>query len=198
LNTGDPTGSGTGGASFWDEPFKDEFNQHLSHSGRGILSIANSGPNTNKSQFFITFKSCKHLDKKHTVFGKVVGGMETLDRMEKIEVDSKDRPKEPIVINSVQIYVDPFKEIDDMMQVEREKNKISNSNSNSNEEKKNDEPKKFRTGVGSFIDMSALGSSQTVSEDNKSGGDQTGAKVTTLNKNKMNKRLKPFGDFSSW
>ena len=64
LQGGDPTSTGKGGESYWGKPFNDEFNNNFSHDKRGVLSMANSGKNTNKSQFFITLKSCKHLDKK--------------------------------------------------------------------------------------------------------------------------------------
>ena len=61
VQGGDPTGTGRGGQSMWGDKFEDEFDSRLTHDGRGVLSMANSGPNTNASQFFITFKSCKHL-----------------------------------------------------------------------------------------------------------------------------------------
>uniref|UniRef100_A0A452ILA2 PPIase cyclophilin-type domain-containing protein n=1 Tax=Gopherus agassizii TaxID=38772 RepID=A0A452ILA2_9SAUR len=94
IQGGDPTGTGMGGESYWGKPFKDEFKPNLSHTGRGILSMANSGPNSNKSQFFITFRSCTYLDKKHTIFGRVVGGFEALTAMENVDSDPKtDRPK---------------------------------------------------------------------------------------------------------
>lgn len=64
---------------------------------------------------FITYRSCKHLDGKHTIFGKVVGGMETLSEMERIEVDSKDRPIEDIIILNAHIFVDPYQEVDEQV-----------------------------------------------------------------------------------
>ena len=74
---------GRGGQSCWGRPFQDEFCE-LKHNKRGILSMANSGPNTNGSQFFIIFQPRGHLDKKHTVFGEVVNGLEVLDAVEAI------------------------------------------------------------------------------------------------------------------
>ena len=71
----------------WGKPFKDECTNKLRHEGRGVLSMANSGPNTNGSQFFITFKSAAHLDGKHSVFGRVVGGLDTLTKIEKVKTD---------------------------------------------------------------------------------------------------------------
>lgn len=75
---------GRGGQSCWGRPFQDEFCNELTHNKRGILSMANSGPNTNGSQFFITFQPRSHLDKKHTVFGEVTNGLEVLDEIEAI------------------------------------------------------------------------------------------------------------------
>ncbi|KAL2348309.1 hypothetical protein Fmac_002309 [Flemingia macrophylla] len=92
IQGGDPTGTGRGGESIWGKPFKDELNSKLVHSGRGVVSMANSGPHTNGSQFFILYKSANHLNFKHTVFGGVVGGLTTLAAMEKVPVDDDDRP----------------------------------------------------------------------------------------------------------
>ncbi|KAK6011866.1 peptidyl-prolyl cis-trans isomerase, cyclophilin-type [Ostertagia ostertagi] len=69
VQTGDPTGTGKGGNSIWGGPFEDELSVELRHEGRGTLSMANNGPNTNKSQFFITYAKQPHLDLKYTVFG---------------------------------------------------------------------------------------------------------------------------------
>ncbi|KAI8615414.1 hypothetical protein BC830DRAFT_1064414 [Chytriomyces sp. MP71] len=107
IQTGDPTGTGRGGQSHFGHTFGDEF-KNLSHNDRGILSMANKGPGTNSSQFFITYKQCKHLDGKHTIFGKVLEGLEVLDAMESVEVDANDRPKKPIVMQEVEVLVDPF------------------------------------------------------------------------------------------
>jgi hypothetical protein len=70
LQGGDPTGTGRGGESIYGPTFKDELDSRLLHSGRGMLSMANSGPGTNGSQFFITYKSASHLNYKHSVFGR--------------------------------------------------------------------------------------------------------------------------------
>jgi peptidyl-prolyl cis-trans isomerase-like 2 len=92
IQGGDPTGTGKGGESIWGKPFKDELNSKLVHSGRGVVSMANSGPHSNGSQFFILYKSASHLNFKHTVFGMVVGGLTTLATMEKVPTDDDDRP----------------------------------------------------------------------------------------------------------
>eukprot|EP00976_Prorocentrum_cordatum_P072074 1180571-Prorocentrum_minimum.AAC.4 len=91
VQGGDPTGTGKGGQSIWGQKFGDEIRHSLKHDKRGIVSMANSGPNTNAAQFFITYAKHKHLDGKYTIFGKVLGGMEVLDKMEKSVSDSKLR-----------------------------------------------------------------------------------------------------------
>jgi peptidyl-prolyl cis-trans isomerase-like protein 2 len=92
IQGGDPTGTGKGGQSIWGKPFKDEFNSKLLHTGRGVVSMANSGPHSNGSQFFILYKSAPHLNYKHTVFGRVVGGIDVLSVMDKVPIDDDDRP----------------------------------------------------------------------------------------------------------
>lgn len=123
IQGGDPTGTGKGGQSIWGKPFKDELNSKLTHSGRGVVSMANSGPHTNGSQFFILYKSANHLNFKHTVFGNVVGGMTTLATMEKVpaDVDDGDRPLEDIKLLNVSIFVNPYTEPDEEEQKEEKK-----------------------------------------------------------------------------
>jgi len=82
----------------------------LPHVARGILSMANKGENTNSSQFFITYRAAKHLDRKHTIFGKVVGGLDVLDKMEVAPVGDGDAPIKDIVMKEVVVFVDPFDE----------------------------------------------------------------------------------------
>ncbi|XP_050445119.1 RING-type E3 ubiquitin-protein ligase PPIL2 [Cataglyphis hispanica] len=158
IQGGDPTNTGNGGKSIWGKPFEDEFKPNLVHQGRGILSMANSGPNTNGSQFFITFRSCRHLDRKHTVFGKIVGGLDTLNAIEKVEVDNKDRPIEDIIIQGVQVFVDPFQEADEQLVTERaaEVERLAQEASESktmDKRDKNDKPKIYRSGIGKYVKL---------------------------------------------
>jgi peptidyl-prolyl cis-trans isomerase-like 3 len=97
--------------SIYDTPnalFADELTPALRHNARGILSMANKGPDTNGSQFFITLAPAPHLDGKNTVFGKLLEGMEVLDDIEKVPVDKKSRPQERIEIKSVTIHANPL------------------------------------------------------------------------------------------
>ncbi|KAH8783293.1 peptidyl-prolyl cis-trans isomerase-like 2 [Diaporthe sp. PMI_573] len=110
IQGGDPTGTGKGGQSIWGKNFQDEFDGPLTHSERGVVSMANKGKNTNSSQFFITYKPAKHLDRKHTIFGKVVDGLGTLDKMEAVPVDEGSRPLKQIVIKDIVVFLDPFEE----------------------------------------------------------------------------------------
>ncbi|RWS03992.1 Peptidyl-prolyl cis-trans isomerase-like 2 [Dinothrombium tinctorium] len=157
LQGGDPTGTGRGGESAWKEPFKDEFKSYLVHQGRGVLSMANSGKDANTSQFFITFRSCRHLDKKHTIFGKLVGGLETLDKIEQIETDEKDKPVKEVKIMKAVVFIDPFQQVDDYLAEERLKLRKEAEQKERKEETNNAlEKQKLREGVGAFVDLSHL------------------------------------------
>jgi len=95
IQGGDPAGTGAGGESIWGEvPFADEISDKVKFDKPGILAMANSGPDTNKSQFFITVKEAPWLNGKHTIFGEVVSGMETVGKIETAPTDSGNKPKE--------------------------------------------------------------------------------------------------------
>lgn len=121
VQGGDPTGTGRGGTSIYGEKFEDEIpmlrgnnttnTPELKHTGAGILSMANAGPNTNGSQFFLTLAPTPWLDGKHTIFGRVKSGMGVVRRLGLVKTDAEDRPVEEVKIIRARLIEEGAEEV---------------------------------------------------------------------------------------
>lgn len=101
IQGGDPAGTGTGGESIWGKPFEDEVSEKIKFDRKGLLAMANAGPNTNGSQFFITTAPTPWLNMRHTIFGEVISGYEIVERIENCQTDASDKPvTEQKIINA--------------------------------------------------------------------------------------------------
>ena len=105
IQGGDPTGTGMGGTSIWNKPFEDEVTPQAKFDSAGILAMANSGPDTNGSQFFITCAKTPWLNMRHTIFGEVISGLEVVQKIEDTPVNADDRPVAQQKINRA--YIKP-------------------------------------------------------------------------------------------
>lgn len=192
IQGGDPTGTGTGGESIWGGKFKDEFKKgHLMHNKRGIISMANSGPDTNGSQFFITYAPCQHLDGKHSVFGRVVGGNDVLRELETSPTEKKsDRPIEDIKILSTEVFVDPYPDAEQALIEARKKDDIESGVIKPDSDKPvKVKQKTYGTGIGKYINRAAKRAETSTTEPDADTD-------PTVSKKKKKKR--GLSDFSEW
>eukprot|EP01069_Polyplicarium_translucidae_P003812 Polyplicarium_translucidae@DN2414_c0_g1_i1.p1 len=120
IQGGDPTGTGKGGESVYGEPFGDEFHPALRHDKKGVVSMANRGADTNTSNFFITYSRQPHLNGRYTVFGRVIDGLDTLEKMEREPVDLKHRLLRDLVIEDVLVHANPVAEVEAATEIESE------------------------------------------------------------------------------
>jgi len=200
IQTGDPTGTGTGGASYWGTPFRDEYDNKgaAKHDSRGMLAMANKGVGTNGSQWFITFKPTPHLDGKHTVFGKLVGGENVLDALEATPCKpGTERPAKVIKIKEVVIYKDPFEEYKQRLAKKlAHKTEQSNPSSAPKDNRKTDDINWFGVKVGN-TDQPTTGTVATGGV-GKYINLKRPLETTAVPDDRKKQRKLGFGDFDQW
>lgn len=206
IQGGDPDGTGRGGKSAWGDPFEDEIVSSLKHDSRGVLSMANRGPKTNTSQFFILYKSASHLDGKHTVFGKLTSeSLATLKQIEAVRTGSDDKPLEPIRIIKAGIIFNPLDEhalgeekaaeaqktaLKDQEARDRKERGLWYSNPASLPSSSTSTTGATVTGVGRYIAASSLPSGEKSANEKKRS-------MASMNAPPPAKRAKP-GEASGW
>jgi peptidyl-prolyl cis-trans isomerase-like 2 len=178
----------------WGGAFVDEFDDRLKHKGPGIVSMANAGANTNKRQFFITFATCGHLDRKHSVFGKVVDGNHVLSEWEQIAADKRERPRQEIKILGTDVLVDPTKEARELEQERLEKIialRLKKSNFNDNTASPKHVPPASIPQIGRYLKL------QSSSADTAAALDDVGVPTRPSHAPPAAATAK-YGDFSGW
>ena len=224
IQGGDPTGTGKKGFSIYGETFKDEFGLQkgvLRHKERGVVSMANKGKDTNNSQFFVTYgKNLTHLDGKHTIFGRVVGGLKVLDRLEDIEADEKnsEKPSVDVVIEKTTVHQNPWtkmeKEYEDGVArgAQRETTAAVKTNTEKKLEEEEEEeekkkrmmdPKRFGTGagIGRYVSGSTANVNATFTTKEEEVGEEEEERRRRSKKAKVVSTKKTgggFGNFDNW
>jgi len=213
IQGGKPLKESGSESSLWGKPFADEFDDRLKHEGPGILSMANAGPGTNKQQFFITYKSAPHLNRKHSVFGSVAKGMDVLQEMEKVPTNKKDKPADPIKIIEAVVFLNPVKEAEKKESIriqkriqekrgEKDERQASargkpSTKPQESQDDKNSKPETSSSRIGRYLPQNILKTPKKQEKSNESNS-------TKIDAISLKSRLPPppkkttFKDFSNW
>jgi len=204
VQTGDPTGTGAGGQSYWGTPFRDEYDLKgaAKHDSRGVVAMANKGAGTNGSQWYLTFKETPHLDNKHTVFGKLVGGEEVLDTLEKLpRKEGTERPAKPVRITEVVIHQDPFETYKTRLAKKLARRaEANNEGSNTSQTSAGDKINWFGVKVGTGDELSGSMTSAGVGKylNNKRPLEPEGTNKDLQPEDSKKRKRMGFGNFESW